>query len=165
VCCVSLLNIAKAKQTVQDSAGSSNLFVSETVEQGFAPRLINNWVQLAVINGVLDLSVDHVTIDLTLIDQLVVFKAESGSFRYSFLVRIIANLEEDLFIASTLGEFSESNEIVRVNTVEGLDLRGKCAPVHDKSLNLYLSTELGLGLINGDQSNLSVLISPEAAPS
>jgi hypothetical protein len=131
--------------------------------------LINKWVQLVLIDGVLDLSIDHLTIDLTLIDQLVVLKAEGGPFRYSFLVGIIANLKENLFViegvASTLGEFSESNEIVRVNTVEGLDLGSECAPVHDEGLNLDLATELRLSLINGDQSNLSVLISPEAAPS
>jgi len=147
---------------------SSDSLVSKSVEEGFAPRLINQRVQLALINGVFDLSVDHFAVNFALVEQLVVLKAEGSLLRHGFPVGLITDLQKNLLIikgvACALCKLTKSDEIVRVNTVECLNLGGESAPVHDVGLHLYLATELGLSLIYGDKSDLSVLIPPEAAP-
>ena len=125
-------------------------------------------MQLALINGVFDLSVDHFTVNFALVEQLIVLKAEGSLLRHGFPVGLITDLQKNLLIiegvACALSKLTKSDEIVRVHTVQCLNLRGECAPIHDVGLHLDLATELGLSLIYGDKSYLSVLVPPEAAP-
>ena len=114
-------------------------------------------------------TIHYFTVYLTLKVQLVVFEAECSFLRHDSLVIFIENLEQYLLllkrIACTLCEFSEGDEVIRVDTVESLDLRCECAEVRHEGLYFHLATELGLSFIYGEQGDLSIFVSPEAAPS
>ncbi len=113
-------------------------------------------------------TVHYFTVYLALKVQLVVFEAECSFLRHDSLVVFIENLEQYLLllkrVTCTLCKFSEGDEVIRIDTVESLDLRCESAEVHHEGLYFHLATELGLSFIYGEQCNLSIFVSPEAAP-
>ena len=75
-------------------------------------------------------------------------ESEGRAVSHSCCVVLIDHLEEELLVpegvAGGLTELAEGYEIIRVNAVEGLQLRGECSQVKDEGLNLDLATEGGL---------------------
>lgn len=146
----------------------SDSLVSETVEERLAPGLVDQRVQLVLLDGVLDLAVDDLAVDLSLEEERAVFEAEGGPVGDGRAVLLIANLQEELLvvegIARCFREFSEGNEVVGVDAVEGLQLGGEGLEVHHEGADLDLAAELRLRLVHGDEGDLSIFVSPEAAP-
>ena len=116
-----------------------------------------------------DLRVEHLAVDLPLVGQCIVLEAESSAVSYLGGVVLVADLEQDFLVvervARVLGEGAEGEEVVGVDTVKGLQLRGEGAPVHDEHSYFHLATQLGLSFIKRNQRNLCVFVAPIATPS
>jgi len=130
---------------------------------------MNHRLEFVLRYGVLDLLILNLSIDLSLIQNSVVLESKGNSIGYSGRIVFINNLQQKLFIvertARTLGELSECDEIVRVDSVESLQLGSEGAHIKDEGSDLNLASETGLIVIEGKKSDQGVLVSPETAQS
>jgi hypothetical protein len=130
---------------------------------------MNHRLEFVLRYGVFDLLILNLPIDLSLIQNSVVLESKGNSIGYSGRIVFINNLQQKFFIvkrtARTLGELSESDEIVRVDSVESLQLGSKGAHIKDEGSDLDLASETRLIVIEGKKSDQGVLVSPETAQS
>ena len=94
----------------------SDSFVPKTIEEGLAPCLVDERLQLLLLDRVLNFGINDFAVDFTLEEEGAVLKAEGGPLRDGNLVLIVADFKKDLLVvegvARLLGEFPESDEIV-----------------------------------------------------
>lgn len=78
------------------AATISDFLVSEAVEEDFAPRLIDLWGQLHLLDFVLNISIFALAIHLSLVGQSVVGESEGVLIRHdvSCLCAVLNNLEQ-----------------------------------------------------------------------
>ena len=70
----------------------SNVFVAKTVEKSLGPRLVDQRCKFGLFDLVLNLGVEDLSVDLSLEEEVVVLKAESGAVRHGGVVLLINHL-------------------------------------------------------------------------
>ena len=127
------------------------------------------WLEFVLCYWVLNFMILNLPVNLSLVENSIVLESKSNSIGYSGCIVFVNNFQKKCLIVkritSFLRELSECDEIVRVYSVECLELRNEGTHIHDESSHLYLSSEARLTIIKRKQSNEGILVSPETAQS